>query len=143
MDANRDDLFDFIETLGKEEEKVSAAAADTKQAADDDVWLRIMDALNNWSGRILDAESRYRRSMSFRDQIEESLKRQEKDGFLNPHDLAELRYIADLWTKLLNTISYHAIGCEIVKRNVMMLLLELYSLKQIDSDLFIDICLTL
>ena len=107
------DLFDFIESLEKEEEKKysttaiaaavlnntnidynTAAVSDSsvisnhQQDPDEtvDVWQDIADALNNWSERILSIESRYTKT------IEESLARQQLDGFLNHQDVSELRY---------------------------------------------------
>ena len=100
MDVTSDkDLFDFIESLGKEEEKYSTIAAtattiaavhnntnsiDTAAAVSDssiisdqdltesvvvDVWQDIADALNNWSERILSIESRYTNKVAFKKQL--------------------------------------------------------------------------
>ena len=146
-------LFDFIDSLGEEEKEgavavVAATITNSEmspkpQSEGDDVWLRILDALNNWSYRILDVESRHHRSMSFRDRIEELLNRLQQDGFLSHHDLSELRYIAGLWSNVLNALSCHTIRCMFIKRDIISALLELYILKQITDSLFIDTCLTL
>ena len=163
------DLFDFIESLEREE-KYSTTFADVAAAAttapnntniDDtisdsssiisnqdpetvDVWEDIATALNNWTQRILDVESRCNnKAATFRQSIEESLRRQQLDGFLNHHDISELRYIADLWTNLLQATSCYTIGCTFVKRDIITYLLELYSLGQINKSLFIETCLKL
>ena len=107
-----------------------------------DVWQDIADALNNWTQRILDTESRRATSERFRQTIEESL-REQVDGFLTAHDLADLRYIADLWTNLLNATSCYTVGCVFVKRDIIIYLLELYSLRQITSCVFIETWLKL
>ena len=101
----------------------------------------IADALDNWSGRILDGEILHEKSENFRCAIEASLYRQQLDGFLSTHDITELRYIADLWIRLLHSISCYTIGCQFVKRDIITLMLELCTLKQLDSKLFIDCCL--
>ena len=45
--------------------------------------------------------------------------------------------------QLLNTISSYLAGCEFLKRNIITLLLELYSMKQISDKPFIETCLKL
>ena len=121
MDVAPDtNLFDFIESLGKAEEEeetapAAAAAAPELKADDGDVWEDIASALDNWTQRILDVESRHCKSADFRQQIEESLIRQQKDGFLSYYDLDELRYVADLWKNLLDAASCYAVGCAVKK----------------------------
>ena len=72
MDVAPDtNLFDFIESLGKsedeEDEEEKAAAATPELKADDgDVWQDIASALENWTQRILDVESRHSKSADFR-----------------------------------------------------------------------------
>ena len=148
MDVAPDiNLIDFIESLGKaeeeQEETLTAAAAPPKPKADDgDVWEDIASALDNWTQRILDTESRLCKSADFRQQIEESLIRQQKDGFLSKYDLQEIRYVADLWKNLLDATSCYAVGCA-VQRDIITSLLDLHSLKQITRSAFIDACLKL
>ena len=181
MDVTSDrDLFDFIESLGKEEEeKYSATITATATAATavhnntnridtaisdsdsiattssiisdqdliervGDVWQDIFDALNNWSERILSIESQYTNKITnFRNTIEESLARQQLDGFLNHQDVSEIRYIGSLWINLLQATSCYTVGCISVKRNIISYLLELHTLGQINKRLFIETCLQL
>ena len=96
---------------------------DTSQFADKvektvDVWQYIATALENWTQRILDTESHHTTSENFRQAIEGSLRIQQLDGLLTAHDIAELRYVADLWTNLLNAIYCYTVGCVFVKRNI-------------------------
>ena len=159
------DLFDFIESFERKEKYSTDTAAavvehnnitieDTisdssftttnEKSQTADVWLDIAEALNIWSQRILYVESRYNTTASFRQTIEESLRRQQLDGFLDHNDLCELRHITDLWTNSLQSISCFTVGCDyIIKRDFITCLLELYTLKQIDSNLFIETCLKL
>ena len=92
---------------------------------------------------MLDAESCYSRSESFRQQIEDSIQQLQLDGLLTPHDITELRYIIDLWLNLLNVVSSYSIDCAFVKRDIITLLLELYTLLQINNSLFVETCLKL
>ena len=144
-------LLDFLDGLGKGEDgekevdtsQVSTFAKEKEEEKETDVWSDIVDALDNWTQRVIDAESRHNTSGNFQQQIEDSIRRQQLDGFLTSHDVAELRYITDIWIKLLNTISSYSIDCEFVKRDIITLLLELYTLRQINSCLFIETCLKL
>ena len=165
------DLFDFIESLEREEKFVptttTTAAVDTTTAPNNtniddtisdsssiisnrdfqssgDVWNDIEEALNNWTQRILAVESVYNNKVaSFRQIIEQSLQRQQLDGFLNHQDISELRYITDLWINLLQSISCYTIGCASVKKDIITYLLELHVLGQINKNLFIETCLKL
>ena len=105
--------------------------------------MDIESAFNQLTDQILDSESRYDKSRSYRESVEASLRRQQLDGFLNHQDVAELRYIADLWTNLLNCISSYTIGCEFVKQDIITYLLELHKVRQITDSLFIETCLRL
>ena len=106
------DLFDFIESLEREEKFVPTTVAAAASAVDTtieaaaisdsssftinnrdfqssgDVWNDIAEALNNWTQRILNVESIYNsKSASCRQIIEQSLQRQQLDGFLNHQDI--------------------------------------------------------
>ena len=163
------DLFDFIENLEREEKftptstTAAAAAVDTTTTdaavisdsssstinnrdfqSSSDAWNDITEALNNWVQRILAIESIYNnKTANFRQTIEQSLHRQQLDGFLNHQDVSELRYITDLWINLLQSISCYTIGCASVKKDIITYLLELHVLGQINSNLFIETCLKL
>ena len=93
MDVTSDkNLFDFIDSLGKEEQDLTTAVVidaddattistpsfvSNKESQHVDVWNDIAEALNNWSERILDVESRCTNKVArFRKTIEESLRRQ-------------------------------------------------------------------
>ena len=61
--------------------------------------------------------------------------------FLSTNDITELRYIADLWIRLFHSITCYTIVCQSVERDIITLVLGLYTLKQQDRKLFIDCCL--
>ena len=107
------------------------------------MWLSIANALDNWTQRIVDTETRQSKCTTFQQRISESLDRMRGDGLLNHHDIAELQHVTNLWSHLLAAASCYTVGCAFAKRDVITLLLELYSLKQLTSDLFVEACLQL
>ena len=130
----------------REETEEQESVADTNDLPSPvvkDTWTDIEEALRRWTNQIVDAESRYESTATFRGKIEASLRRQQLDGFLTPQDISELRYIANIWVNLLNCTSSYTIGCEFVKRDIITYLLELYNLRQITDRLFIETCLRL
>ena len=133
------DRKDFTSEFGDgSEERVKVSFPE-----ESNVWIDIEEALNDWTDRILKVENEWKKTTSFRENIEASLKRQQLDGFLNDQDIAELRYTADIWVNLLKCMSSYKIGCEFVKRDIITYLLELYELCQINDRLFIEACLKL
>ena len=129
---SKDFLSEFVASLdttreeeeGKsEQDKVEYTTSDgnntPQEVGSSNVWLDIESVFHHWTDQILDSESRYEKSRSYREFVEASLRRQQLDGFLNHQDVAELMYIADLWTNLLNCISSYMIGCEFVKQDII------------------------
>ena len=153
--ASFTELQDFIDSLDVEDKKLETETkredckdgiyvvdteVDKRQA---DIWQSIADAANDWSRRIVDAESLHARATDFRSGIENSLYRLQLDGLLSTHDVSELRYITELWVELLNSLSSYLMGCIFLRRNIISLLLKLYSTKLISEEIFIDTCLKL
>ena len=134
---DKDFFSEFVSSLGTEGDeelcnpvKVTGEVRSTINSEvnqSDNVWLDIEGALHQWTCKILDVESRIEKAASLRETIEASLRRQQLDGFLNTQDVAELRYVADVWTNLLNCTSSHALGCKFVKRDIITYLVELYT----------------
>ena len=148
VDSDRDYLCNKEEKHKQQEMQncttTTTLCCNEKEEPSTDVWTDIADALNHWTQKVLDVEVRHSKTANLRENIEDSLRRQQQpDGFLNDQDIDELRYIADLWTNLLNSISSYTIGCEFVKRDIITFLLELYKLRQITDCLFIETCLKL
>jgi len=149
------ELQDFIDSLDVEDKKVETESIRREdkdgiyvkdvevERRQNDLWQNISDAAYNWSQRIVDAESLHARSIDFRSGIENSIYRLQLDGFLSTYDVGELRYTTDLWVELLNSLSSYLMGCVFLKRNIISLLLKLYSVKQISEELFIQTCVNL
>ena len=103
----------------------------------------IIDALNVWSERIIDAEERLSKTTDIQKSVLNSLNRQVLDGFISEQDSRELEYICDLWLNLSKAFLCKSSGCEFSDRDVLTYLLELFSLKQISKTFFIRIALQL
>ena len=121
----------------------SSSSSDASYDYDGNIWDDITASLDNWIERILDAEARHSKTVNFYQRVEESLTRQQQDGLLSVNELAELRYIANLWRHLLHTSSYYTAGCNFLKKDIIELLLDLYSVRQITRGVFLDSCLKL
>ena len=103
----------------------------------------ITDALESWSQRILDVESKIKGVTDLRQSIIDSLQRQVVDGLLSEQDSVELEYVADLWINLYKTFLCRCIGTDFTDRDVFTYLLELFTLKQISKEFFIRVALQL
>ena len=103
----------------------------------------IVIALNSWTAQIIDAESRIKKTQDIRKSVLDSLNRQVLDGLISEQDSIELEYICDLWINLYTSFLCTSSGAEFTDRDVLTYLLELYSLKQISKNFFINIALEL
>ena len=91
----------------------------------------------------MDAETEYRKTADLRQNISDSLQRQLLDGFINEIDIRELEYVADLWVNLHAAFINKCSGAEFIDRDILTYLLELFNLKQISKNFFIQIALQL
>ena len=109
----------------------------------DDVLSDIVVALESWTDRIVDAESRIKKTQDIRKDVQDSLNRQVLDGLISEQDSIELEYTCNLWINLYKTFLLKSAGVEFSDQDVLTYLLELYSLKQISKKFFINIALEL
>ena len=103
----------------------------------------ITKALESWSQRILDAETEIKRTTDLRQDILNVLHRQVLDGLISEQDSIELEYVADLWINLYKSFLCRCVGADLTDRDVFTYLLELFALKQISKDFFIQVALHL
>ena len=103
----------------------------------------ISQALDNWSHRILDVETKVKRVTDFRETIVADLHRKIQDGVISEQDSLEFEYITDLWSNLYKSFLCRSAGADFVDRDVITYLIELYGLKQISKELFVQIVLDL
>ena len=100
-------------------------------------------ALDSWTERIIDAESRIKKTQDIRKSVLDSLNRQVLDGLISEQDAIELEYTCDLWINLYKSFLCRSSGADFSDQDVLTYLLELYTLKQISKQLFINIALEL
>ena len=103
----------------------------------------ISQALENWSHRILDVETKVKRVKDFRETIVADLHRKIEDGVISEQDSLEFEYITDLWANLYKSFLCRSAGADFADRDVVTYLIELYGLKQIFKELFVQIVLDL
>ena len=103
----------------------------------------ISEALENWSERVVIFETKIKKTIDWRRSITDSLGRQVLDGLISETDSFELGYVADLWINLYKSFLSRITGAEFADRDVFTNLLELFVLKQISTDFFIQIALQL
>ena len=103
----------------------------------------IIDGLNSWMEKILDVEERLKKTKDIRQSILDSLNRQVLDGLISDQDSIELIYICNLWLNLYNSCLYKSVDADFTDRDVLTYLLELYTLKQITKEFYINTFLQL
>ena len=103
----------------------------------------ISQTLGNWSHRILDVETKVKRVKDFRETIVADLHRKIEDGVISEQDSLEFEYITDLWANLYKSFLCRSAGADFADRDVVTYLIELYGLKQISKELFVQIVLDL
>ena len=109
----------------------------------DDVLTDIVIALESWTDRIVDVESRIKKTQDIRKSVLDSLNRQVLDGLISEQDSIELEYTCNLWINLHKSFLLKSAGLEFSDQDVLTYLLELYSLKQISKKFFINVALEL
>ena len=109
----------------------------------DNVLHDIVITLESWIDRIVDVESRVKKTQDIRKSVLDSLYRQVLDGLISEQDSIELEHTCDLWINLYKSFLLKSAGVEFSDQDVLTYLLELYSLKQISKKFFINIALEL
>ena len=118
-------------------------SAQTIKDEDRSILQTISEALESWSQRVCNLETICKRTSDFHQKVVNCLQGQLIDGLISQQDVKELEYAADLWQKLYITYNCKILGCEFSTRDVLTYLLELYSLKQISQEFFIEVALKL
>ena len=103
----------------------------------------ISQALEAWSHRILDVETKIKHITDFRETLVGDLHRKVRDSIISEQDSIEFEYITDLWMNLYKSFLCCSAGADFADRDVITYLLELYGLKQISKELSVRIVLEL
>ena len=103
----------------------------------------ISQALEVWSHRILDVETKIKRVTDFRETLVGDLHRKVEGCIISEQDSVEFECITDLWLNLYKSFLCCSAGADFADRDVITYLLELYGLKQISKELCVRIVLEL
>ena len=103
-----------------------------------------LGALDVYSQHLLfDVGIRIRRVEDSYENLITDLQRKVDTGVISKQDSIEFRYIADLWLNLYKSFTCRSAGATFADRDVINYLLELYKVKQISKELFVEIALEL
>ena len=103
----------------------------------------VENVLNNWLQQALCVESNLQKSQNLKNVIDESLEKMRMDGLLTYIKYEELKSMGNLWYELDEQIICYCMGTESNKRRIIEILLEMYTLKQVSCDLFLNIIMQL
>ena len=141
-----DVIVDEEEKISKKRKKKVAFKPDKEEEEYNEAWAAAAGVdvvLNNWLQQILFIESTFKTSKSLQLQIDEALDKLRVDGLLSSNDFEELKAIGKLWYELVElTYCYYA-GSISNKKRLIEVLLELYSLKQLTREVFVNTCVQL
>ena len=105
---------------------------------------KILGALDAYSQHLLfDVEIKIRRVEDSYENLIVDLQRKVDTGVISEQDSIEFGYIADLWLNLYKSFTCRSAGATFADRDVINYLIELYEVKQISKELFVEIALTL
>lgn len=96
----------------------------------------IHDQFNTWMSKVLDNINTETANVNSR--INESLSQQLQQGVITQYEYADLEYITRLWMKYKNSFNLYRLGCTGSKKEIILVLLELFELKQISKDIFVN-----
>ena len=104
---------------------------------------KISGALAAYSQHLFDVEINIRHIEDSRENIFTELQRKVDAGIISEQDSIEFEYIADLWLNLYKSFICRSAGATFADRDVINYLIELYEVKQISKELFVEIALEL
>ena len=103
-----------------------------------------MGALDAYSQHLLfDVEIKIRRVEDSYENLIIDLQRKVNAGIISEQDSNEFKDIADLWLNLYKSFTCRSAGATFADRDVINYLIELYEVKQISKDFFVQIVLEL
>ena len=105
---------------------------------------KILGALDAYSQHLLfDVEIKIRRVEDSYENLITDLQRKVNAGIISEQDSNEFKDIADLWLNLYKSFICRSAGATFADRDVINYLIELYEVKQISKELFVQIVLEL
>ena len=109
-----------------------------QKTKNDSLCNRLNDAFQDWYQSVLDIESFEQKTKSITDALNKSLYRQQLDGLLSSIECTQVRYINSLWHQLMHHIQLYHNGFSCRRQEIISLLIELYTCKQLTEDMLIE-----
>ena len=107
------------------------------------VLQQVIELLNVFEQRIADSEFKIEKSKEIGQRIEDVLNRQLMDGLISYVDFLNLRHVKELWISTSAALSSYNLGCHIHKRKILTNLLDLFILKEISREVYVDFVIQL
>ena len=104
---------------------------------------KISGALDTYSQHLFDVEISIRHIEDSRENIFTELQRKVDASIISEQDSIEFEYVADLWLNLYKSFICRPTGANFADRDIINYLIELYKVKQISKELFVEITLEL
>ena len=104
---------------------------------------KISEALDVYSQQLLDVGIKIRRKEDSYEDLITDLQRKVNAGIISEQDSNEFEYVADLWLNLYKSFICRSAGATFADRDVINYLIELYEVKQISKERFVQIVLEL
>ena len=139
LNSPADTTTEIIKTDGFE----SVTVTDVSSSPDiDTTWMNISDVFDKWLTCLIDTEHRiYTPGKSLKgDRIKHIIDDMLEDGLIDVCDANKLLHVGNLWLRLMDAHTLYNTGCVSYKRDIISLLIDLYTVKQIGKELCIDIC---
>ena len=123
----------------KRKKKVLKPTEEKEDEQQNEVFTNGIEAsLNSWLQQIVYIESVFKTSKNAQLQIQEVLGKMQTEELLSSNEFNELKEIGNIWHELIELIYCYYAGSVNNKRRIIYLLLELYSLKQLTKEIFIN-----
>ena len=104
---------------------------------------KISGALDVYRRQLFDVEINIRRVEDSHENIFTNLQRKIDADIISEQDSIEFGFLADLWLNLYKSFICRSTGANFADRDVINYLIELYKIKQISKEIFIEITLEL
>ena len=107
-----------------------------------DAWKDLSNVFDNWLCCLIDTENRLltpEKSLKS-DRINQTIDGMLEDGLIGFSGAHELRFVGNLWLRLMNAHTLYTAGCITYRHDIITLLFELFAARQISKDLCIAIC---
>ena len=108
------------------------------EPSSEDTLFKVLNCIETFEERLLDAELNLRKSEDIGFRIDVLLNRQLEDNQVTVKEFIDLSRVKVLWTEVINALNTYNLGSITNKRLIVTNLLQLFSLKQLNEEEFID-----